>query len=767
MATSPDRPESSHDSTEDSPRQFVAGASQRPSEAVLRALLTSIPDMMFRVRADGTYLEFIPGGGIRPILPPEEFLGKKLIEVMPPDLGSRAMQDVVRALSTKEMQAYEYSLPEEDGVRHYEYRVIPYCDDEVLSMVRDITERKRLEEELRGLNEELEHRVDERTEELVEANRNLQASEQHLAEAQNISHLGNWKWDIPADTVHWSSELYEILGVERKKESPSRAAFLERVHPEDIADVQRAIAQLVSDREPFSIDHRIVLPDGSFRFVHSMARLEYGDDGSPLYLYGTCQDITERKRIEEELRVKDSAIASAISGIGITDIGGRLIYVNDACVNMWGYDSPDEIVGRSLAEFWEGDGALRTVQELHEKGAYLGEDIAKRKDGSLFHVQLSASMIKDEAGKPLYLFGSFVDITERKETEEELRLANLHLMDAYQEIAELKHLVEADNLLLREEIKHEHNYEEIIGESEGLKSALVRLEQVAGTDATVLILGETGTGKELIARAIHSSSPRRDQRLVKVDCAALPPALIESELFGHEKGAFTGASSRRLGRFEIADRGTIFLDEIGDLPLDLQAKLLRVLQDGEFERLGSTKTQKVDVRVIAATNRDLQERKTQGSFRPDLYYRLMVFPIEAPPLRDRKEDVPLLVWHFVTKGQARLGKKIESIPRSLMDRFTEYEWPGNIRELQNVIERALILSPGPTLQVEEPLGMTREPASATRESSSLSVAERAHIEKVLAECGWKVKGRGNAAERLGLNPSTLRTRMKKLGISRP
>jgi len=760
MANIADRPDMHQRGTKDPMQQANAEESRRPDEAVLRALLSSIPDMMLRVRSDGELLEYMPGGGITPLLPPEEFLGRKLEEVMPPDLGRRAMQDMVRAVATKETQAYEYSLPEEDGVHHYEYRIIPYSDDQVLAMVRDISERKRLEEELRGLNEELEQRVAERTEELLEANQNL-------AEAQRISHLGNWKWDAATDTVHWSRALYGILGLDPTQQKPSRETFLQCVHPEDSPAIVRSVAELVSNREPFSVDHRIVLPDGTVRFVHSMGRSEYGPNGEPTYLYGTCQDITERKRTEDELRVKDSAIASAISGIAITDIGGKLIYVNDACVEMWGYDSADEIVGRSLPEFWEGDGVYRTVQELHEKGAYIGEDTGKRRDGSLFHVQLSASMIVDDAGQPLYMFGSFVDISERKETEEELRLANLHLMDAYQEIAELKQLVEADNVYLREEIKYQHNYEEIVGDSERLRAALVRLEQVAATDATVLILGETGTGKELIARAVHGNSQRRDQRLVKVDCAALPPALIESELFGHEKGAFTGASSRRLGRFEVADRGTLFLDEIGDLPLDLQAKLLRVLQDGEFERLGSTKTQKVDVRVIAATNRDLQERKAQGSFRPDLYYRLMVFPIEAPPLRDRKEDIPLLVWHFVTKVQARMGKKIESIPRSLMDRFMEYEWPGNVRELQNVIERALILSPGPTLQVEEPLGPLGPTAVPVEESVSLAEAERAHIERVLAECGWKVKGRGNAAERLGLNPSTLRTRMKRLGIVRP
>ena len=635
MATSPDRPRH-------------AEAAPHPGEAMLRALLSSIPDMMFRVRADGTYLEYIPGGGIPPLLPPEQFLGKKLVDVMPPDFGNRAMQDIVRSLETKEIQAYEYSLPGEDGVRHYEYRVIPYCDDEVLSVVRDITDRKLMEEELRALNEELELRVAERTEELLEANRNLRMSEQNLAEAQSISRLGNWKRDVATGIVHWSSEMYGILGIDPEQGTPSRSTFLERVHPEDSAEVGRSVTNLISNREPFSIDHRIVRPDGSLRFVHSMGRLEYGQDGEPLYFYGICQDITERK-----------------------------------------------------------------------------------------------------------------------ETDKELRLANLHLMEAYQEIAELKQLVEADNILLREEIKHQHNYEEMVGESEGFRSALFRLEQVAGTDATVLILGETGTGKELIARAIHGLSQRRDQRLVKVDCASLPPALIESELFGHEKGAFTGASSRRLGRFEVADRGTIFLDEIGDLPLDLQAKLLRVLQDGEFERVGSTKTQKVDVRVISATNRVLSERKAQGSFRSDLYYRLMVFPIEVPPLRDRKEDIPLLVWHFVTKGQARMGKTIESIPRSIMDRFMEYEWPGNVRELQNVIERALILSPGPILHVEESLDSPHVSAGVANESASLADAERAHIEKVLAECAWKVKGRGNAAEHLGLNPSTLRTRMKKLGIVRP
>jgi transcriptional regulator with GAF, ATPase, and Fis domain len=294
------------------------------------------------------------------------------------------------------------------------------------------------------------------------------------------------------------------------------------------------------------------------------------------------------------------------------------------------------------------------------------------------------------------------------------------------------------------------------------------VDQVAPTNATVLLLGETGTGKELIARAIHDSSPRREHPLIKVNCAALPDTLIESELFGHEKGAFTGAAGRRKGRFELADEGTIFLDEIGDLPPELQAKLLRVLQSGEFERLGSEKTLTANVRVIAATNRNLEAAAADGSFRADLYYRLKVFPIEVPPLRDRRKDIPLLVWHFITMRQATLGRRIETVPQRTMERLVAYDWPGNVRELEHVIERALILSPGSTLMVEDLVSVLGAAAPLhAGGSQQMADAERAHILRVLRDCGWKVKGSGNAAERLGLNPSTLRSRMKKLGIARP
>jgi transcriptional regulator with GAF, ATPase, and Fis domain len=306
--------------------------------------------------------------------------------------------------------------------------------------------------------------------------------------------------------------------------------------------------------------------------------------------------------------------------------------------------------------------------------------------------------------------------------------------------------------------------DEIVGDSPALHAAVARLQEVAPSDSTVLLLGETGTGKELFARVLHARSRRRQWPLVSVNSAALPPTLIESELFGHERGAFTGAIAPRQGRFEVAHRGTLFLDEIGDLPLDLQAKLLRVLQEGEFERLGTSHSRKVDVRIIAATHRDLKEAVAEGRFRDDLYYRLNVFPIRVPPLRERREDIPALVWFFIHKRQHAMHRLIKRVPQSVMDLLQQHPWPGNIRELENVIERALIHSTGDTLTLlDDELETVAEEA---RDGVTLSSIERAHIEDVLRACGWRINGVGNAAERLGLHPNTLRFRMKKLGIVR-
>jgi len=338
-------------------------------------------------------------------------------------------------------------------------------------------------------------------------------------------------------------------------------------------------------------------------------------------------------------------------------------------------------------------------------------------------------------------------------------------MLAYEEIGELKARLEQENLYLQEEIKIQHKFEEIVGRSAAIRRVLKAIETVAPTDATVLILGETGTGKELVARAVHHLSPRRDRALVTVNCAALPAGLIESELFGHEKGAFTGALSRKLGRFELADGGTILLDEIGDLPLDLQAKLLRVLQEGQFERVGGSQTIRVRVRVIAATNRDLEKALQVGTFREDLYYRLNVFPIQVPPLRDRKEDIPHLVRHLAMKYCAKFGKKIETIPQAKMKLLLACPWPGNIRELENVIERAVIVSRGPELDLGEwPPGAATIPRSLR--TSTLAELEREHILRVLKATGWHVSGEKGAARILGIKRTTLQGKMKKLGIQR-
>ena len=338
---------------------------------------------------------------------------------------------------------------------------------------------------------------------------------------------------------------------------------------------------------------------------------------------------------------------------------------------------------------------------------------------------------------------------------------------AFRQIGESRDRLNQEKRYLEEELHSEYSFAGIVGKSPRLKSILKLVETVAPTDTTVLILGETGTGKELIARAIHQLSARQERTFIKLNCAAIPSGLLESELFGHEKGAFTGAISRRIGRFELANRGTIFLDEIGEIPTELQPKLLRVLQEQEFERLGSTSTLRTDARLIAATNRDLTAMVAEQKFRADLYYRLQVFPIDVPPLRERRGDIPLLVWHFAKQIALKMRKNIDSIPVETMNRLVQYGWPGNIRELQNVIERAVILSSGPELQV--PLTDLKPGGGpeGAQSGETLEEAERKHIISVLNDTNWVVGGPNGAAVRLGMKRPTLQFRMKKLGIFRP
>ena len=438
------------------------------------------------------------------------------------------------------------------------------------------------------------------------------------------------------------------------------------------------------------------------------------------------------------------------------NLDGTLRYVSPSCERISGY-RPEEFIRRPdlIREIIVPED--RDRWERHDRDAREepgGREIQfrlQRPDGTIRWIEHACQPVTDDSGEFIGIRASNRDITERKQGE--------------LEIVRLKEQLQADYSYLQEEIKLTHDFEHIIGNSNELKYVLHKVEQVAPSNTTVLILGETGTGKELIARAIHSTSPRRHRPLIKVDCASLSPTLIESELFGHEKGAFTGAQSRKIGRFELAHGSTIFLDEIGELPLELQTKLLRVVQEGEFERLGSSQTLKVEARIIAATNRDLEEEVRKGRFREDLWYRLNVFPITVPPLRQRKEDIPLLVQSFVNRLSRKMGKEITKIPQQVVEALQQYSWPGNIRELENVIERAIIDTKGPVLQLAGKINASLAPTTAPP-SQSLEAVERAHILQVLEEVRWKIDGKDGAAAKLELNPSTLRSRMRKLAIVR-
>lgn len=486
-----------------------------------------------------------------------------------------------------------------------------------------------------------------------------------------------------------------------------------------------------------------------------------------LLIIGVFKQRKRRGRAEEALKASEQrylgALAGSTDGLWDWDIRSNTVFYSDRFREILGY-TPKEFPGtidtfRSRLHPEDADPVWAAVQShLEQRVPFKMEYRLKTKSGEYLWFLARAQAIWEAEGNAVRMSGWIQDITENKQNE-------LNLKAALSEIDGLKTKLEAERAYLQDEIKFEYNHENIIGRSDGLKYVLYKVEQIAASDTTVLILGETGTGKELVARAIHGLSTRKDRALVKINCATLPSNLIESELFGHEKGAFTGAHVKQLGRFEVADGATLFLDELGELPFELQPKLLRVIQDGEFERLGNSRTIKADVRIIAATNRNLEDEVRKGRFREDLWYRLNIFPITVPPLRERKEDVPLLVDFFVHKISRRLGKSIESIPTAVMNELQNYHWPGNIRELENVLERAVINSSGPKLRLVDVLEKPHKDLTTARKS--LDEVEREHIIRVLDMTHWKVSGKNGAAEILGLDRSTLRARMRKLGIRQP
>ncbi len=530
---------------------------------------------------------------------------------------------------------------------------------------------------------------------------------------------------------------------------PEKVQDLFPDHREDLAKlgVESYLAIPVFDRSGTVMGHLAVMDTRPMR-----------DDPRVLSLFKIfgLRAGAELERLQIELRLKENEqqlrdlfdeapIAYVNEGLD-----SKFIRANKAALNTLGL-TPEQVEGTY------GKTLIPDTPDAQRRLKEAFDSIGKGIDTQGVVLELR----RKDNGKPLwirwwsrpdpggaYTRTMFIDITEQVLMEQE------------------KARLEAQAVYLQEEIKGTHNFEELIGSSTSLKKVLKNVERVAPTDSTVLITGETGTGKELIARAIHNLSPRKGRPLVKVNCAAIPGGLIESELFGHEKGAFTGALMKKIGRFEVADKGTIFLDEIGELPLDLQSKLLRVLQEGEFERVGGTQTFKVNVRIIAATNRNLDQLSKSGQYRPDLYYRLNVFPVHLPPLREREGDIPLLAQYFVQKCAANLGKKITRIPERMLGALQRYQWPGNIRELEHVIERAVILSEGHQLEPIEWLTPASGKAFGNGNVLTLEEMERQHIVNVLEQTNWRVSGDKGAAKILGLNATTLEARMKKLGIER-
>ncbi len=496
------------------------------------------------------------------------------------------------------------------------------------------------------------------------------------------------------------------------------------------------------------MEYRIILADGRVKVLEERWNVFEDAKGQPLRLVGTCQDITERKRAEEALRTSEERFRVALKDSPITvfnqDRDLRYTWIYNPQLH-WQYDvlgkTDDEILGPKKAA-----GLNELKRRVLSSAAGVREEIAIPSNGTSHVFDMTIEPLFDAQQNIVGMTAACMDIARLRE------MAN-HLQESRDRLAKEKSY-------LQSEIETELGFEQIIGHSPALREVLKKARVVAPTDSTVLLLGETGTGKELVARSVHTLSSRRDNTFVKLNCAAVPSGLLESELFGHEKGAFTGAVNQKIGRVELADKGTLFLDEIGELPLELQPKLLRVLQDREFERLGGVKTLRVDVRIIAATNRDLRQDIADKKFRDDLFYRLNVFPIEMPPLRERRDDIPMLVQHFVKKCAARTGKRIDSIPDEAMRILRSWSWPGNIRELENMIERMVIMSKDCVL-APPPAEVCEQEYAA---EDNLTEMEREHILRVLRDTNGVLSGNDGAASRLGLKRTTLQSMIKRLGI---
>ena len=600
------------------------------------------------------------------------------------------------------------------------------------------------------------------------AEENLRRSEFYLAEGQRLAHMGSWMFNISGFFDYWSRELFNIFGIEAAGRGPTLGEYLALVHPAEREFVAHTIEKMLAERSGCDFKKRIVRPCGEVRYVRCVG-VPMVDQGTFKGFVGTAMDITEQEELTQQLRRRQAYLSEAqrLSHTGSFgwSVGSGKINWSDETFRIFEYDEETEpTLELVLQRTHPDDKAL--IQELIDRACRDGKDFDVEHrlllpNGSVKNVHVVAHALRDASGN-IEFVGAVMDVTQAKQ-------ARAALEKAFKEIETLKDQLYKENIALREEIDKASMFEEIVGSSEALRKVLLEVAKVAPTDSTVLILGETGTGKELIARAIHNRSHRSTGAFIRVSCAATPPSLIASELFGHEKGAFTGASQRRLGRFESADGGTIFLDEIGELPMETQIALLRVLQEREFERVGGNQPISVNVRVLAATNRDLRTAVATGTFRQDLFYRLSVFPIRVPPLRDRREDIPLLVQYLIERYGEKAGKKIRKITKDTLDLFQVYDWPGNIRELQNVVERAVILCDGETFSVDE-TWLQCESRQSTGPTVPLAARlvehEKEVIESALAECEGRISGPSGAASKLGLPRQTLESKIAKLRIDR-
>jgi PAS domain S-box-containing protein len=599
----------------------------------------------------------------------------------------------------------------------------------------------------------------------------LRRSETYLAEAQRLSQTGSFGWSPSSEELFWSEETFQIFEYDRATK-PTVELLLQRVHPEDTVLVKQTIERASQDANDFDFEHRLLMPDGSVKYLRVVAHAVSDESGAfeegkgPNVVkaissfVGAVMDVTESKQAEEALRQDERELRQLIDflpqHVMVLAADGNLLLVNQMVVDYTGY---------TMREMGEMGTDERRARDIHpddleralgewQRGLSIGapfelERRALGKDGRYRWFLFRHKPLLDKEGRVARWFVTATDIEERKQEEEGIR---------------------KENIALREEIVKASMFEEIVGASAALQAVLDRVGKVAPTDSTVLITGETGTGKELIARAIHKRSTRSTRAFVSVNCAAIPPALIPSELFGHEKGAFTGATQRRLGRFELAEGGTIFLDEIGELPAETQIALLRVLQEHEFERVGGNRSIKANVRVIVATNRDLEAAMTAGTFRRDFFYRLNVFPIEMPALRERPDDIPLLVEYFIDRFARKAGKKIRRINKKTLELLQSYPWPGNIRELQNVIERSVIVCDGEDFSVDESW-LSRQPIATElvghmELSQRLAAHEKEAIEAALSESGGRVFGPSGAAAKLGIPRSTLESKIRSLKINK-